>query len=73
MKRIKDCTTDELKQVFEVNGELQHEIFNRMFDDAHYFNCQEYLPCWKSGIDYCIGYDRGAFSAARMQPVLLTD
>ena len=61
MKRIKDCTTDELKQVFEVNGELQHEIFNRMFDDAHYFNCQEYLPCWKSGIDYCIGYDRGAF------------
>ena len=32
MKRIKDCTTDELKQVFEVNGELQHEIFNRMFD-----------------------------------------
>ena len=48
MKRIKDCSADELKQVFEVNGELQHEIFNRMLDDAHYFTCEEYLPCWKS-------------------------
>ena len=37
MKFIKDCTADELKQVFEVNSELQREIFNRMFDNAHYF------------------------------------
>ena len=39
MKFSKDCTPDELKQVFAVNSELQHEIFNRMLDDAHEFNC----------------------------------
>lgn len=61
MKFIKDCTADELKQVFEANSKLQDEIFNRMFDDAHFLNCNDYLPCWSSGIDYCIGYGRGAF------------
>lgn len=36
MKFIKDCTADELKQVFEANSKLRDEIFNRMFDNAHY-------------------------------------
>lgn len=61
MKNIGELTIDELKKVFEVNDKLQDEVFDRMFDDAHYWNCKEYLPCWKSGIDYCIGYDRGTF------------
>ena len=35
-------------------------VLNDMFDNAAFW-CSEYLDCWKKGIDYCIGWDRGTY------------
>ena len=60
MKNFKDLNVDELKLVFENNSKLQEKVFEDMFDNAAFW-CSEYLNCWKGGIDYCIGWDRGTY------------
>lgn len=73
MKTLRELTNDELKVVFKKNDHLQHEVFNAMMDDAHYFNCEEILPCWKrNAIDYAIGYDRGAYFQARDKELFIS-
>lgn len=61
MKRLNELNSEELKLVFENNSNLQEKVFNDMFEDIDYWN-EEYLSCWERGaIDYCIGWDRGAY------------
>ena len=60
MKNFKDLNTEELTLVFENNSKLQEKVFDDMFDNAAFW-CSEYLNCWKGGIDYSIGWDRGTY------------
>lgn len=60
MRTLKDLSREELLKVFEVNNKLEEQVFDDMFDNAHYWNT-EYLESWNGGIDYAIGYDRGAY------------
>lgn len=60
MKKLHELTMEELKKVYEKNDKLQELVFNDMFDNAAFW-CGEYLDCWKKGIDYSIGWDRGTY------------
>ena len=60
MRAFKELNQEELLKVFEVNSKLEEQVFNDMFDNAHFWNT-EYLDSWNGGIDYCIGYDRGTY------------
>lgn len=60
MKKLHELNNEELKKVFEVNSKLQKKVFEDMFDNADFWN-GEYLECWKNGIDYSIGWDRGTY------------
>lgn len=60
MKYLNELTHDELKAVYEKNSKLQQKVLDDMLDSANVWN-GEYLACWKGGIDYCLGCDRGTY------------
>lgn len=61
MRTLNDLSVKELEKVLEKNNKLKEQVFNDMFDNAHTWN-MEYLDSWKNkGIDYAMGYDRGAY------------
>ena len=60
MKHLNELNLEELRKVYENNNKLQEKVFEDMFDNAALW-CSEYLNCWKGGIDYSIGWDRGTY------------
>lgn len=52
MKYIRDCSREELKQVFNTNAKLREEIFDRMMNNASFW-IDEYLRCWERGSINC--------------------
>ena len=61
MKYLHELNDNELRKVFDRNDKLQEAVYDRMYDNANYW-VTEKLDCWSRGaIDYCIGYDRGAY------------
>lgn len=71
MRTLNDLTVNELEKVLENNSELRHEVFNDMFDAAHFWN-MEYLDSWDNkGIDYAMGYDRSAYFMCKDEELFL--
>lgn len=71
MKDFKDLNREELLKVLEANSKLKEEVFNDMFDNAHFWN-MEYLDSWKNkGIDYAMGYDRSAYFYCKDEELFL--
>ena len=60
-KYFKDLTFDEIKTLLDKNDELRDKVLDRAVDDAYYW-VGEYLEDARrvKGLDYAIGYDRGA-------------
>ena len=71
MRKFEELSMEELKLVFDHNSQLRDKVFDDMMDNA-YFWCDEYLRCWKSGIDYCIGWDRGTYFKCTKEADFLT-
>lgn len=62
MKNACDLSDKEKMMIYEKNSAIREDVFDRMMDDAAFW-CGEYLSSWDGigGIDYEIGYDRGAY------------
>lgn len=71
MRALNELNTGELLKVLEVNSKLREQVFNDMYDTAHFWN-EEYLNSWnKGGVDYAIGYDRGAYFMCKDEELFL--
>ena len=61
MKKLNTLNKEELLIVLEKNSKLKEKVYDDMYNNADHWN-SEYLACWNNkGIDYCIGYSRGAY------------
>ena len=64
MKYIRDCSREELEQVFNTNAKLREEIFDYLMESASTW-VDEYLSCWdRRGIKYDLsGYGYSYFKS----------
>lgn len=61
MRKLNALNKEELLKVLNKNNKLKEKVYDDMYDNANFWN-SEYLASWNNqGIDYCIGYDRGAY------------
>lgn len=61
MRKLNTLNKEELLKVLNKNNKLREKVYDDMYDNADFWN-SEYLASWNNqGIDYCIGYDRGAY------------
>lgn len=71
MRTLNDLSVKELEKVLDKNSELKKQVFDDMFDTAHFWN-MEYLDSWENkGIDYAMGYSQGAYFHCKDEELFL--